>query len=159
MYHESIEDRKFVCHCCLEALQVDQPLPMCYVHSIKSRETRVCKDVTSKNEDRCRDGTVCSRHGQTPDRKMVGTRRASPCKEGCQPVHVKKQECRNTQSVVTLTPVLKCVQTQKLFLCCTGHRWHAVLRNPLLVPPTLPSLFSRASAPLPLLVSQPVNTM
>ena len=44
------------CHCCLKALKVDWP--MCNLHSIKSEETRVCKNVSSKNKGRCRDGAV-----------------------------------------------------------------------------------------------------
>ena len=47
------------CHCSLEAFQIDQPLPMCNLHSIKSQETRVRKNVSSKNKGRCRDGAVC----------------------------------------------------------------------------------------------------
>ena len=47
------------CHCCLKAFLVDQPLPMCSLHSIKTQETRVCKNVSSKNKGKCRDGAVC----------------------------------------------------------------------------------------------------
>ena len=62
---------------------------MCNLHSIKSQETRVCKNVSSKNKGRCRDGAVCLK-GIAPGAKTVGTRRrAGPCKEGGQPVHAK----------------------------------------------------------------------
>ena len=47
------------CHCCLKAFLVDQPLPVCNLHSIKTQETRVCKNVSSKNKGKCRDGAVC----------------------------------------------------------------------------------------------------
>ena len=53
---------------CLEALKVDWP--MCNLHSIKSGETRVCKNVSSKNKGRCRDGAVCTcKYGKTTWRK------------------------------------------------------------------------------------------
>ena len=46
------------CHSFLEALKVDWP--KCNLHSIKSGETRVCKNVSSINKSRCRDGAVCT---------------------------------------------------------------------------------------------------
>ena len=67
------------CHCCLEAFQVDQPL--CNLHSIKTRETRVDVGMVQ---------CASEGHGKPTGGKPIKTRRrAGPCKEGGQPVHAK----------------------------------------------------------------------
>ena len=64
---------------------------MCNLHSIKSQETRVCKNVSSKTRaDVGMVQGVSEEHGKPPGGKTIGTRRRdSPCKEGDQPVHAK----------------------------------------------------------------------
>ena len=76
------------CHCCLKAFLVDQPLPMCNLHSIKLKKQGCVKMFLPKI--RANVGMVqCASegHGKPTGGKTVGTRRrAGPCKEGGQPV-------------------------------------------------------------------------
>ena len=79
---------------------------MSNLHSIKSRETRVCKNVSSKNKGRCRDGAVFTcKVWQTTWRKYRRNREEGrSMQQGGGPVHGKPRSlsCADFEYVFTI---------------------------------------------------------